>query len=171
MSRYRTRPRVHQSAPRWHLGPKHLKLATAVKWEEWPRNAGVVSARALTGAARPDQILSIGWAPHEHLFAKARLVVHHAGAGTAATVCRAGVPSVAVPHLFDQYYWAGKLHCRGVSPEPIPRRELNAATLAARIEEALDEGFRQRAQALAEDVRAEDGVANAIARIEALVLS
>ena len=48
MSRYRTRPRVHQSAPRWHLGPKHLKLATAVKWEEWPRNAGVVSARALT---------------------------------------------------------------------------------------------------------------------------
>ena len=49
------------------------------------------------------------YVPHQWLFPKGCCVVHHGGAGTTASVCRAKVPSVVVAHHADQPYWGKTL--------------------------------------------------------------
>ncbi|HEY6865833.1 MAG TPA: glycosyltransferase, partial [Candidatus Eisenbacteria bacterium] len=44
-------------------------------------------------------------APHALLLPRMALAVHHGGAGTTASVARAGVPQIVVPHIADQFYW------------------------------------------------------------------
>lgn len=112
------------------------------------------------------EILSVGYVPHDFLFRHAGCVVHHAGAGTSTAAARAGAPSVPVPHLFDQYYWAGMLHERRVAPKPLFRRDLTAKRLASRIEAALRPKMHADAQALAAKIAGEDGIGSAAEAIE-----
>lgn len=122
------------------------------------------------GGNRTEALFTAGFVPHTFLFAQAACVVHHAGAGTTAAVLGAGVPSVPVPHLFDQYYWAGQLNRKGVAPRPVFRKELTAKVLAARIKETLSSPrMAARARALQDLVRREDGVAKAVEAIEAVL--
>ncbi len=94
-----------------------------------------------------------------------RAVVHHGGAGTTGAGLRAGVPSIVVPFTMDQPFWASRVHALGVGPKPIPRPKLTRASLAAALRSAVtDDAMAERARALGEKVRAEDGVANAVAR-------
>jgi sterol 3beta-glucosyltransferase len=120
-------------------------------------------------SAKSDRILSIGFVPHDWLFTRAGCVVHHAGAGTSTAASRAGVPSVAVPHLFDQYYWAGMLHERGLAPKAVFRGELTAKKLASQIESALKPKRKKIAEAVAAKIATEDGVKATIALIEATI--
>lgn len=103
--------------------------------------------------------------PHDWLFPKMRAVVHHGGAGTTGAGLRAGVPSIVVPFTMDQPFWASRVHALGVGPKPIPRPKLTRASLAVALRSAVaDDAMSERARALGEKVRAEDGVANAVAR-------
>lgn len=88
--------------------------------------------------ALPDSILCVPAVPHTWLYKQAACVVHHAGPGTASAVCYAGVPSVPIPHVLNQFFWADRLHREGVATRPIPREKLTAAALAAGIQEALN---------------------------------
>lgn len=148
-----------------------------------PRGHGETVARALRavgtrgivqrGAAElapeaDDNLLVVGDLDHRALFPRASVVVHHGGAGTTHAVAMAGVPSVAVPHVGDQRYWADRLHRLGVAPAPLPAQDLNADALASRLEAATSEAVRGRARELAERVRGENGVADAIGRLEAV---
>ena len=54
-----------------------------------------------TEDALPD-IFCTEYVPHQWLFPQGCCVVHHGGAGTTASVCRAKVPSVVVAHHADQ---------------------------------------------------------------------
>jgi UDP:flavonoid glycosyltransferase YjiC (YdhE family) len=111
--------------------------------------------------------LSIGHVPHDFLFARAGCVVHHGGVGTSAATVRAGVPSVVVPHYFDQYYWGAILEQRGVATKPLFRFELDPAKLAERIVFATsDPQIQRRARDLGAEVRREDGVGVAVGAIE-----
>jgi sterol 3beta-glucosyltransferase len=93
-------------------------------------------------------------------------VVHHGGAGTTAAGLRAGKPTVVCPYFHDQPFWGKVVHDLGAGPRPIPQRELTADRLAEAIQAATaDEGVRQRAAALGEKIRAEDGVARAVEAI------
>ena len=84
-------------------------------------------------------------------------------AGTTAAALRAGIPSVTVPHMTDQFLWARRLHELGVAPPPIPRLELSAERLGEAIRlAASDVAMRGRAAALGERIRAEDGVGRAV---------
>ncbi|MCW5964508.1 MAG: glycosyltransferase [Bryobacterales bacterium] len=97
--------------------------------------------------------------PHGWLFPRAAVVVHHAGAGTSTAACRAGVPSIAVPHLLDQFGWARQLHREGLAPRPIPRTKLCAKKLSAAIREVYgNSGFTQRAREVAAQIASERGV-------------
>jgi sterol 3beta-glucosyltransferase len=127
--------------------------------------AGYAGLLASAGSAAKD-VLAVGHVPHDYLFARASCVVHHAGAGTTHAVMASGVPSVPVPHLFDQYYWAGRLHEIGAAPKVMFRHQLNAKKLAARVEEAL--GRASATAQLGERVRREPGVRAAIEALEAL---
>ena len=111
----------------------------------------------------PDTIYKVDSVPHDWLFPKMAAVVHHGGAGTAAAAFRAGVPSVIVPHVMDQPFWGQRALELGVSPHPLPRKQVTAENLAAAIKSAVnDADLRQRASALGKQIRSEDGVAKAV---------
>ena len=121
----------------------------------------------LDNANLPDKIFALDSVPHAWLFPRMAAVVHHGGAGTTAAGLRAGVPSILVPHLGDQPFWAKKVTELGVGPQPIPRRKLTSERLAAAITTATsDQNMQANAAALGERIRAEDGVARAIGIIE-----
>ena len=118
----------------------------------------------------PD-IFFTDYVPHRWLFPRASCVVHHGGAGTTASVCRAKLPSIVVPHHADQFYWAKRLVELGVAPKSLPRRRMTPARLAKRIETVLaDSTMAERAQTLGEKLNAEDGLTTAVALIEASVV-
>ena len=82
-----------------------------------------------TQKALPD-IFCTEYVPHQWLFPQGCCVVHHGGAGTTASVCRAKVPSVVVAHNADQPYWGKCLSDLGVAPKHLHRRNLTAERLA-----------------------------------------
>ncbi|WP_328876736.1 glycosyltransferase [Streptomyces sp. NBC_00287] len=105
-------------------------------------------------------MLSVDEVPHSALFPRMAAVVHHAGAGTTAAGLRAGVPAVPVPIQFDEGFWAERLVKLGVAPRAVPLRKLTAQALTAAVGQAAgDPSYGRRARALAEGLRAEDGVA------------
>lgn len=114
-------------------------------------------------------LLAIGATDHRALFPRAAAVVHHGGAGTTHAVAAAGVPSVVVPQVGDQRYWADRLHRLGVAAPPMPIGRLRPTDLAdVVLETASDAGLLARAQALAGLLAAEDGIGSAIKRLEAI---
>ena len=120
--------------------------------------------------ALPETVLAVDYAPYGWLFPRMAAVVHHGGSGTTALGLRAGVPSLVVPFVFDQFYWGRRIAELGVGPAPAHFGKLTAEGLAAAIDEAVnDGGMRQRARALGERIRAEDGLGMAVRMLEGLV--
>ena len=112
----------------------------------------------------PDSVLMLDSIPFSWLFPRVAAVVHHGGAGTTAAGLRAGVPSVVIPFFGDQPFWGQRVAELGVGPEPIPRRKLTVGRLAQAIQNATtDPMMRQRAADLGSKIRAEDGIARAVA--------
>jgi sterol 3beta-glucosyltransferase len=72
----------------------------------------------MPGAVRRG-LLRVARVDHRALVPRAPVIVHHGGAGTTHTACAAGVPSVVVPHVGDQRYWADRLQRLGVAPRPV----------------------------------------------------
>jgi UDP:flavonoid glycosyltransferase YjiC (YdhE family) len=115
----------------------------------------------------PASVCAVDWVPFDWLLPRVSAVVHHGGAGTTAASLRAGVPTVIVPFFLDQFFWGRRVHELGVGPRPILRSELTVDALADAIRTATtDGGIRQRAAALSQRIRAEDGVARAVATFE-----
>jgi sterol 3beta-glucosyltransferase len=122
----------------------------------------------LTRIHEPGTILQVESVPHGWLFPRVAAVVHHGGAGTTAAGLRAGKPTVICPFFHDQPFWGRVVWNLGVGPRPIPQAELSVDRLAEAIRAATgDDGMRQRAVALGEKVRSEDGVARAVEAIGA----
>jgi sterol 3beta-glucosyltransferase/vancomycin aglycone glucosyltransferase len=118
---------------------------------------------------RDGDVLMIGRVSHAALFPSCSAVVHHGGAGTTHTALGAGVPSIVVPHVADQFFWADELRRIGVTVKPVSRRALSADRLADRIRATRSNaGLQQRARELATTIRAENGVERAADLIEAL---
>lgn len=111
----------------------------------------------------PDNVLLIKGAPHDWLFPQMAAVVHHGGSGTTGAGLRAGKPTVIVPAGGDQPFWGNRVHQLGAGTAPIPRKRLTSDNLAEAIRTAVsDPMMQQRAAALGEAIRAEDGVGNAV---------
>ncbi|WP_037067244.1 glycosyltransferase [Allorhizobium undicola] len=116
--------------------------------------------QAATGA--DDRIIAIKRVPHDWLFPKLALAVHHGGAGTTSAAARAGIPSVIAPVFGDQPFWAARLAALGAAPPALPREKLSAEHLAEAIRAAKSLAMRAHAAALGEKIRAENGVATAL---------
>ncbi len=118
----------------------------------------------------PPTMFKLKEAPHDWLFPRMAAVVHHGGAGTVASGLRAGKPTVVCPFIADQPFWGNVIHQRGLGPKPIPQKQLSVERLSEAIRVAVtDTSMRQRASEIGEKIRAEDGVANAIAIIQKLI--
>ena len=112
------------------------------------------------------------YVPHQWLFPKGSCVVHHGGAGTTASACRAKVPSIVVPHNADQPYWGKRLSDLGVAPKHLHRRNLTAGRLAKRIQQVMrTPAMTARAQTIGEQMTAEDGLTTAVEMVESFQLS
>ncbi len=117
----------------------------------------------------PDDVCLVPEVSHDWLFQRMAATVHHGGAGTTAAGLRAGVPAVVTPFFADQPFWAERVAKLGVGTPPIPLRKLTTERLASAIRTATsDEGMRQRAAALGQRIREENGVSRAVALIEQL---
>jgi UDP:flavonoid glycosyltransferase YjiC (YdhE family) len=123
----------------------------------------------LIGDRPPTSSRSSRWfafAPHAPIFAKADLIVHHAGMGTLAEVLRAGKASLVLPLANDQFDNGVRLRNRGIAAVVDPRKA-SAARLGREIRRLLADSAAARAAALiGERVRAANGARRAA---EALV--
>jgi sterol 3beta-glucosyltransferase len=117
-----------------------------------------------------DRVLYVRRTPHRLVFPRCAAVVHHAGAGTTHSTLRAGVPSIPVPHVSDQFAWSDELRRLGVSPAPLRRTKLTAAALAARIREVIStKAMKDNAQFIRARMQADHGPATATTLIERAV--
>lgn len=111
----------------------------------------------------PEQIYVTGPVPHNWLFPRMAAIVHHGGAGTTAAGLWAGVPNIVTPFFGDQPFWGRQVHALGVGPQPIPRSKLTVDNLSEALHTVTtDTQLRERAAALGQRIRAEDGVARAV---------
>ncbi len=147
---------------------------TAQEVVEGVRLAGVRAILAtgwggLNEIAASDRIHVIDGAPHDVLFRHVSAVVHHGGAGSTAAGLRAGRPTLVCPLTVDQPFWASQVFKMGCGPKPQSLRRLRADRFARGLEDLVgNTSYRERAEAIARAIAAEDGVANAIEVIEAL---
>ncbi len=94
-------------------------------------------------------------------------VIHHGGAGTTGAALMAGVPSVIVPHAFDQRFWGRRIAELNCGPPPVDHRDLSARALAGALRAALDrEDVRAAAARLGQALRTEDGATRAAEHLE-----
>lgn len=120
-----------------------------------------------SGESSPDgQLIGIGAVDHRRLFPRAALVVHHGGAGTTHTAVAAGVPSVVVPHIGDQRYWAERLRVLGVAPPPVGIDKADERQLAERLSAARTRELADAARSLGARLRAERGVDASVRLVE-----
>ena len=116
----------------------------------------------------PENICIVGYIPHNFLFRQGCCVIHHGGAGTTAAACRAGVPSITVPHLADQPYWGYTLRKIGVAPKPLHRHDMTPRRLATRINQVTSsQSMTETAKVLMKKIEMEDGLTTAVKLIEA----
>ncbi|KIL85261.1 hypothetical protein FAVG1_11691 [Fusarium avenaceum] len=116
------------------------------------------------GANQPadKDIFYLGDCPHEWLFQQVTAVVHHGGAGTTACGLLNGKPTVIVPFFGDQPFWGTMVHTAGAGPMPIPQKTLNSQNLGQAISYCLTPSALAAARGMAEKMRQEYGVRQAV---------
>jgi sterol 3beta-glucosyltransferase len=120
------------------------------------------------GSDLPANFHVIGQAPHDWLFPRAAMAIHHGGSGTTHSAARAGVPSIVVPFAGDQPFWADRLRRAGVAPAGISAHRPDARAIAAAIDFGYRDDVRSRAADLGMAIAEETGPATAVAHLEAL---
>ncbi|MBN3884985.1 MAG: glycosyltransferase family 1 protein [Nostoc sp. JL34] len=135
----------------------------------------VIEVLALTGqriivqsldddAELPDEVFNIKqWIPHEWLLPQVAAIVHHGGCGTTMSSLRAGVPTIIIPSITDQFFWGNRVAKLGLGPISILRKQFSAKRLAAAILAAIsDKKMQDCAAAMGKLIQAEKGVMLAV---------
>jgi rhamnosyltransferase subunit B len=118
----------------------------------------VIAGESQPKETPPPNVHVTGYAPYSATFARAAAIVHQGGIGTTAQALRAGKPMIVVPYGFDQPDNAARVRRLGVA-ETISRSKYNSDRVVAALQRILgDAAYAQRAEAVAQTVRAEDGV-------------
>jgi len=110
----------------------------------------------------PDNVLLIGAAPHDWLFERCSVVVHHGGAGTTATGLRAGKPTVVVPFFGDQFFWGDTISRMELGPDPVLSDSITGKKLADAIIFALQDNIKENARVCGIEMNEEDGIKKGI---------
>jgi sterol 3beta-glucosyltransferase len=118
------------------------------------------------GIAEPG-IHIVGDIAYDEIFPRVAGVIHHGGAGTTALGLRHGRPTLCVPAITDQFFWAHRVAAIGAGPPPMPLTRLRPDRLAPRLAALAGEArYAQRAADLAAGLTREDAGTAAVAAIE-----
>ncbi|GAA1857290.1 glycosyltransferase [Microbacterium koreense] len=133
-----------------------LRVMIATGW------GGLTPSPAMLG----DDVLVRRGVPHSAVLPRAVVAMHHGGAGTTHAVTRAGVPSVVVPFLADQPFWAAHLHRRRLAGKPLHRHRLTADNVERELRAA--QAYTARVENVARAMASENGTATALATLTGL---
>jgi vancomycin aglycone glucosyltransferase len=86
------------------------------------------------------------------LFTRVAAAVHHGGAGTTTTAAFAGAPQVVIPQVYDQYYFAQRVHDLGIGTAHTAG-VVTTDALAAALERTLQPAVAAHARGIAAAVR------------------
>jgi sterol 3beta-glucosyltransferase len=111
------------------------------------------------------EIFVIDFVPHDWLFPRVEIIIHHGGAGTTGAAIRAGKPQIIFPFIGDQTFWGRRVADMGVGLSVNSKSKLKVNYLATIIQSATNINIQQRAQLLGERIRSENGVNYAVAYI------
>ena len=110
------------------------------------------------GGIKSKIIFPIEYVPHDWLYPRVKVAIHHSGAGTTSASLHAGIPTIALPLAIDQFFWGERIYKIGAGLS-IPQRKLNAQNLAHAITRALsDESMNARAKAVSVALSRENGI-------------
>jgi rhamnosyltransferase subunit B len=116
----------------------------------------------------PDSICVAKYAPYSALFSRASLVVHQGGVGTVAQCLRAGKPMLIMPYSHDQPDNARRMKRLGVA-KVIQKSNYTPRDVTEKLRKILDDpAIAEKAIAVAEQLRGEDGVKTACDALEGL---
>lgn len=111
----------------------------------------------------PKNILVVNNIPYRWLLQQVNLVVHHFGFGTTAEVLNAGLPSVPIPHIFDQNLRARQMYKLGLTYKPLQLRTLTSQKLADAIQHVkTDTKLVTNCRETGIKISQEDGLARAL---------
>jgi UDP:flavonoid glycosyltransferase YjiC (YdhE family) len=110
-------------------------------------------------------IFPIEYVPHDWLYVRVKVAVHHGGAGTTSASLHAGIPAIILPLGVDQFFWGERVQKLGAGLS-IPQRKLNAENLSQAIIEALNNKEMQtQAKTISNALNKEGGIEVAVNQI------
>jgi len=116
-----------------------------------------------------NNIFPIEYIPHDWLYKRVKVAIHHGGAGTTSASLHAGIATITMPLAIDQFFWGERVQklCVGLS---IAQRKLNAQNLAQAIAKTLNNKEMQtQAKIIRDALKKEDGIAIAVSQIRKLL--
>ncbi|KAJ7212149.1 glycosyltransferase family 1 protein [Mycena pura] len=112
----------------------------------------------------PPECYQVSSIPHDWLFKQIDCALHHGGAGTTGASLRAGIPTLIKPWFGDQFFWASRVQKLGAG---LRVHSMHSNDLAdALIKATTSRIMKEKAAAVGEKIRAEDGVHTAIHTID-----
>jgi len=99
--------------------------------------------------------------PHEWLLPKIKAIIMHGGVGVTHAALRAGIPSIPVPFIGTQYFWAEKLYALGLSSKPIYFKKLKEGNLLDAINQ-IDDTIIAKAKTFNKEMKKEEDAASHI---------
>jgi UDP:flavonoid glycosyltransferase YjiC (YdhE family) len=114
----------------------------------------------------PAGVIAADYAPYSAILPRTAAIVHQGGVGTTAEAMRAGRPMLVVPFAHDQHDNAARVVRLGVARE-IGRGQYRADRVAASLRRLVETpGYRERAEQVGCQIRAENGASAACDLIE-----
>jgi sterol 3beta-glucosyltransferase len=133
-------------------------------------HTGWAGLAAAENETLPENITLINYAPFTWLFERIAGAVIHGGAGAVHCAARAGVPTLVVPFLYDQFGWGKRIHELNAGPQPLPFKKLTPERLAIHLNELVNTpAYAAGAAALGKRVHSEDGISSAVRTIEQIL--
>lgn len=137
-----------------HLANAQAVLTLPTKWH---------------GEIKSKNIFPIEYIPHDWLYKRVKVAIHHGGAGTTSASLHAGIPTITMPLAIDQFFWGERIQKLDIGLS-IPQRKLNAENLAQAINETLNnKEMSTKAKVISHALNKEDGIKSAVTQIRKLL--